>query len=162
VLKKSGGFYMTLSELLKPELIRPKILCSSKDDFITKLMDCICKTNRKFIYSQEEMLASVFKREQIGGTTFPSGLAVPHSRIGDFDDFVFALGTPLNPIFHEGIQIRLMVLMLSNQSGGPYYFPTVAALTKISMDSEYFPALCEAESPEEFIKIIQAKDLYLS
>jgi PTS system nitrogen regulatory IIA component len=153
---------MTLSELLKPELILPKILCSSKDDFIAKLLDCIYKTNKKFLYSQEEALTSIFKRELIGGTTFPSGLAVPHSRLGDFDGFVFALGTPLNPIFHEGIQIRLMVLMLSSQSGGLYYFPTVAALTKISMDSDYFSVLCEAESPEEFIKIIRERDLELS
>ena len=95
------------------------------------------------------------------GTLLPSGLSVPHARLKGYDGFLIAIATPAVQIFHEGIQVRMMALMLTSQSGAPYYIPTLAQLTKISKDEVFFSRLCEANKKEEFINIIREQDTEL-
>ena len=149
---------MTLSELLKPDLILPKITCSSKDDLILKLVDRVYDTGREFPLPRQDLLNTIYMREKIGGTMLPSGLSVPHARLKNYEDFVLAIGLPVEPPAHEGLQIYLSALMITNQSGGPYYLLVLAALTKISRDKEYFLRLCGAENPGDFISIIRERD----
>ena len=149
---------MTLSELLKPELLLVKDASTSKDDLIARLVEKICASEKEFLQSQNDLLELIYKREHIGGTLLPSGLSVPHARLGNMEGFVFAMGTTNRPIIFEGVHLRLMVVMISSQTGVPFYLPTVAALTKLSRDGDYFSRLCDANDSNEFIKILKEKD----
>ena len=149
---------MTLTELIKPELVLPKITCASKDELIAKLVEQIYDTNGELPLSREDLLKIIDKREQIGGTLLPSGLSIPHARLENFENFIFTLGTPAEPLFHEGQQVRLAAMMITSQPGGPWYLPVLAALTKISKDEEYFSRLCGAENPENFISILRERN----
>ena len=149
---------MTFSNLLNPDLVLIRTDCASKDDLIAILTEKIHKADIGIPVTQSDLLASIYTREKIGGTLLPSGLSVPHSRLGNYEDIIIALATPKEPLFHEELQIRLMALMISSQTGGLYYLPTIAALTKISRDSEYFSRLCAAGDKEEFLKILMEKD----
>ena len=153
---------MTLSELLEPELILTKVACASKDELISTLLGKLYSAGKNLPVSQKELLHTVHKREQIGGTVLPSGLSVPHARIEDFEDFILVLGIPVEPLPHDGFQIKMMSLMVSNLSGGLYYLPSLAALTKISRDTELFSLLCGAENPEIFIRLIKDRDSELA
>ena len=153
---------MTLSKLLDHKLILTKYSSSSKDDLLSKLVDHIYSADIEFPIPKNDLLEVVQKREQIGGTMFPSGLSVPHARLSDFEGFIIALATPNGPIFHEGIQLRLMSLLISSQTGGLYYLPTIAALAKISKDSEYLSRLTEADNPQLFIELIEKQDPHLN
>jgi len=149
---------MTLTELITPELVFPKVTCASKDELISKLAELIYNTGREFPLSREDLLETIYMREQIGGTLLPSGLSVPHARLKDFDDFVFALATPAQPLFHDGQEIYLAAMMITSQSGGPWYLSTLAALTKMSRDSNFLSRLGGAESPEDFIRILMERN----
>jgi len=149
---------MTLTELLKTELIFPKIACTTKDELIAELVERIYDTDRELPLSKEELLETIYAREKIGGTLLPSGLSIPHARLKDFDGFVFALATPAQPLFFEGQEIRLAALMITSQSGGPWYLAALAKLTKISRDMEYLARLDAAENKEDFISILQERD----
>jgi len=153
---------MTLTELITPELIFPKITCDSKDELIEKLAQRVYSTGREFPLSQEGLLETIYTREQIGGTLLPSGLSVPHARLKDFEDFVFALATPAQPLFHEGQEIHLTAMMITSLSGGPWYLTVLAALTKISRDSEYLSRLSGAENPDDFIRILRERNSELA
>ena len=149
---------MHLSELLNRELILIKSKGTSKEELIAELVDQIYLINKDIPLQREELLKSISMREQIGGTTFPSGLSVPHSRLKNYEDIVIAIATTCSPVFHDGIQIRLVALMLSSQTGGQYYLPAVAALTKISRDKDYFSRLSDADTPDDFLSILKERD----
>ncbi|MCL2374298.1 MAG: PTS sugar transporter subunit IIA [Treponema sp.] len=153
---------MTLTELLNPELIFPKIACASKDDLVADLVGRIYRSRGGFPLSQESLLETICAREHIGGTLLPSGLSVPHARLKGFDDFVIALATPALPLFYAGQEIRLAAMMITSQSGGRWYLTALAALTKISRDMEYLSRLCEAQTPEIFIGILRERDPLLA
>ena len=152
---------MTLSQLLTPDLILPMSACASKDELITALVDRVYSTGGAPPLPMNDVLKSIHMREEIGGTLLPSGLSVPHARLRDYDGFIIAVGIPASPLSAEGIQIRLMSLMISSQSGGPHYLTSLAALTKISRDAEYFSRLCTAETPEAFISMLRERDTEL-
>ena len=153
---------MTLTELLKPHLILTKADCASKDELISKLVELLYAKDNKPPLPLEEVLDRIKKREVIGGTLLPSGLSVPHARIIDYEDFVIVMGTPKEPIFQDKVQVRLMALMLSSQSGGPYYLPTLALLAKISRDEDFLPRLCGTNNAEEFINTLKERDAELA
>jgi mannitol/fructose-specific phosphotransferase system IIA component (Ntr-type) len=152
---------MTLSGLISPELVCLKVPAASKDKLINKLVSHTCRIDRCAPVPQEELLKTVFMREQIGGTLLPSGLSVPHARLRDFGGFILTLGVPGEALYHEGQAIRMMALMITSQSGTPWYLPVLAALTKISREETFFSPLLQAGSPEEFIRLIRERDLKL-
>ena len=149
---------MRLSELLKPEMILIKPACSSKDELVSKLVDRIYEKNGGFTYPREDVLKAIFIREKIGGTMLPSGLSIPHARLKDFDGFFLALGIPSEPLPYEGQHVRLMAVMVSSQSGGEYYLPTLAALTKLTREKEFLMRMHNAVNPKEVISIIKERD----
>ena len=148
---------MTLVELIKPELIFTKIACVSKNDLIDKLVDGIYRAGLVFPITRQLLLETIRRREEIGGTLLPSGLSVPHARLGGFEGFVFAAATPAMPLFHNGQEIRLATMMITSQSGGPWYLEALAALTKLSRDVEYFTRLNKAQTPENFVDILKER-----
>lgn len=156
--RRSDTLIMTLVELLKPELILTNAVCASKNELISSVVDKIYSTGKGPPISKEVLLDAIIKREEIGGTLFPSGLSVPHARLKDFEGFILALSTIREPLFHERAQINLMALVISSQSGGPYYLPVVAALTKISRDADFFSRLSKAENAEALISLMKEKD----
>jgi mannitol/fructose-specific phosphotransferase system IIA component (Ntr-type) len=155
-------FTMTLSELLKPEMALLKTACASKDELIEKLVKRVYDTGWKLPIPKEKLLETIYLREHIGGTVLPSGLSIPHARLNIFEDFIFAIGTPSEPLFHEGINIRLTAMMITSQSGAPWYLAVLAALTKLSRDEEYFSRLCGAENSGDFLNILGERDVALS
>jgi len=149
---------MTLSGLVNTDLIIIKSKCTSKNELILELLEQIYKFGLEPPFPMNEVLKKISIREEIGGTLFPVGLSIPHARLQNYESFVIALGVPSEPILHNGIYLKLMALMISSQSGGLYYLPTLAELTKLSRDSEFFPRLCSAENSEEFVRIIKERD----
>ena len=149
---------MALLNLLDNNLILLKIESASKNELISKLLTRIYDAGLAPPFPFDEVLGKIYMREEIGGNLLPSGLSVPHARLGNYEGFILAMGTAIEPIFYDGIQIRLMSLMISSQSGGPYYLPTLAELTKLSRDGEYFSRLCSAETPDDLIEIIRERD----
>jgi len=153
---------MTLSELLEPDLILTKAVCSSKDELINKLVERIYSSDNELPILKNELLKTIYLRELIGGTLLPSGLSVPHARLKNYEGFIIAMGIPAEPLFHEGVQIYLSAMMITNQSGTPLYLPSLAALTKMSKNKEYFTRLYGVNTPEEFITIIRERDTELT
>jgi len=152
---------MTLVELLRPELILTNTVCASKDELIRIIVEKVYNAGMAPPVSQDALMDSIIKRELIGGTLLPSGLSVPHARLKDFEGFILAVSTIKEPLFCERTQLHLMALVISSQSGGPYYLPAVAVLTKISRDTEFLSRLSRAENADGFIGLMREKDQQL-
>ena len=125
---------------------------------IDDLVREVFRTRYKITCTEEAVKASLRERESLGGTIFPTGLAVPHARLEGFDDILLVVCVPNGPLFAEDRNIRLMVLVLTGHTTSNLYLNTLAAFAKISKDEEYFARLLAAETPQSFIQIIKEKD----
>jgi PTS system nitrogen regulatory IIA component len=150
---------MQLASLLVPRLVFLRRAYAGKDEMINDLVREVFHTRYKITCGEEDVKAAIRDRESLGGTVFPSGLAVPHARLDNFDDILFVVCVPASPIFFEGMPIRLMVLVLTGHATSAMYLNTLAALVKLSTDKDYFERLLASSSPQNFIHILRERNM---
>lgn len=102
-----------------------------------------------------EVERAVLERQALGGTTFPTGIAVPHARLSNFSDLLIGVCIPSTPLVSEGQQVRMIVLMLTSKTETTLYLNALASFLKVSQEADLFHALCASGSPSNFLKILK-------
>ncbi|GHV80094.1 hypothetical protein AGMMS49944_18850 [Spirochaetia bacterium] len=146
---------MKLSSLIHPDLVLLKRPGRTRDELLDEMIRELYRPGKRFPIPEKTLRDVIADRENLGGTLLPSGLAIPHARLEDFDDFIIVIGIPTSPIQAEGEPAtHMMALMLTSLSASTQYLNTLAALAKISQ-GPLFPKLCGAVNPNAFIEILK-------
>lgn len=144
---------MLLADLLQPSFIHLRSDIDGKDAAIDHLLGHFLKSSSVQL-ERVAVRAAIDAREALGGTVFPTGIAVPHARLADFDDLLIGVCVPARPVPVSGTPVRMIVLMLTSKAGSPVYLNTLAAWLKLSQDAALFGRLVGARTPHEFIEIV--------
>jgi PTS system nitrogen regulatory IIA component len=145
---------MLLASLLNPNFIHLKSEMSTKAEVIQHLLLHFQKSSPA-AFDLAAVRAAVEQRESLGGTVFPTGIAVPHARLEGFEDLLIGICVPRQPIQLEGIAVRMLVLILTSKVASPIYLTALAALLKLSQDQPLFESLLEARSAHEFLATME-------
>jgi PTS system nitrogen regulatory IIA component len=145
---------MLLASLLNLHFIHLKSEMSTKEEVIQHLLLHFQKRSPAAI-DLAAVRAAVEQRESLGGTVFPTGIAVPHARLEGFDDLLIGICVPKQPIRLEGVAVRMIVLILTSKVASPIYLTALAALLKMSQDAPLFEKLLEARSAHEFVAEVE-------
>ncbi len=145
---------MQLVSLLNPAFIRIGCEVKDKDEAIRSVFaemcrDPWCRKNR------DTILDSVSRREELGGTVFPSGIAIPHARLEGYDDILIGICLPERPFTADGIEVRMLVLILTSKAASNLYLNTLAALVGLSRNRDLFHRLAAAGSAESFMDLLR-------
>jgi len=151
---------MKLHNLLSEPLILLDRAVSTKEEAIQILVRAI-QARYPFPLKPEEIQKAVLDREALGGTSFPTGIAVPHARLEFLDDIVVAVLRPQHPITDPVAPVRLLVLMLTSQNKPAVYLNSLSSILKFSQKSTSFEKALGAGSPKEFLDTIAAEDYSL-
>lgn len=105
---------MNLGSLISAQnvLVAPEGL--NKEGLIETLVRMACRKNPRL--NPPEVTAQVLEREKGISTTLDTGLAIPHARVEELDDFAAALAVLPAPVVderHNNLPIRVMFLFLS-------------------------------------------------
>ncbi len=144
---------MTLESLLNPHLIFLQTPLRSKEEAIHFLLEQVIRYHR-LQGRRDELERLLQERETLGGTTFPSKLCVPHARIPQFADMIVAVAVPTKSFLAEGMEVRLVVLLLTSEDNPKIYLNTLSSVAKISMKKEVMAALLACRSPQAFLKLV--------
>ncbi len=145
---------MLLADLLQPRFIHLRSDIEGMDAAIDHLLGHFLKSSPARL-DRAAVRAAIDAREALGGTVFPTGIAVPHARLADFDDLLIGISVPARPVTIAGTPARMIVLMLTSKVGSPVYLNTLAAWLKMSRDAVLFGRLIGARTPHEFIEIVR-------
>jgi len=151
---------MKLHNLLTEPLILLDRPVKTKEEAIQILVKAV-QARYPFPLKPEEIQKAVFDREALGGTSFPTGIAVPHARLDFLDDIVVAVLRPSQPIPDPVAPIRLVVLMLTSQNKPAVYLNSLSSILKFSQKSELFERAVSTNSSKEFLDLIAAQDYNL-
>ncbi|OHD19182.1 MAG: hypothetical protein A2086_16715 [Spirochaetes bacterium GWD1_27_9] len=135
---------MKLKSLLNPNFIKLNYEISSKEDAIHFLIDTIYK-EYKFNCSKESIITALFQRETLGGTTFETGIAIPHARLDNFNDLVISICVPKKPIIDNGVEVKMVVLILTSKTASKTYLQTLSAFAQLSQNKELFDKITSAK-----------------
>jgi CBS domain-containing protein len=91
-----------------------------------------------------ELYEMLLKRDEEAPTAYSTGIAIPHVRMEDFQDTIVAMAFLQNPIEMEGISVSWVVLIITNKTSSKLYLNMVAALLKLSKDTQAMQTLFTA------------------
>jgi PTS system nitrogen regulatory IIA component len=145
---------MKLESLIQSDMVlRGRF--ASREELLEALLNHVFR-RRKSGLDAAAARDAIQKREQQSSTLLPSGLAIPHARIGGFDDIIIALGIPDEAIACPDGSLKMMALFFLGESRSSLYLNCVAAFTKMSQDADFFDSLCKAP-PQQFRSLIAGK-----
>jgi nitrogen PTS system EIIA component len=149
---------MKLSSLLNPDNILIGSSVRSKEDAIIEIYRQI-KKNYKFRIDTSIVKQVIQEREELGGTSFKSGIAIPHARLDDFDDLLIGILIPETPIEDEGIKLEMVVLILTSKAVSNVYLNTLASFIKLSRNTDQFKALTSVKTGEDFKALVEKENI---
>ncbi|MDX9800363.1 MAG: CBS domain-containing protein [Spirochaetia bacterium] len=149
---------MKLSSLLRPDYILINSPARNKDDAITEILDNFRK-HYKFNIENDYIEKTIKEREELGGTTFDSGIAIPHARLDNFDDILIGILVPEESFMDGKREVKSVVLILTSKTVSNIYLNTLASLIKISRDRNFYEELLLSQNGELFISLIEKKNI---
>ncbi len=102
--------------------------------------------------SKDEILECVMRREQQSSTALERGVAIPHARIPNLDDFFILVGRTSSPLIERGIDdipIDLLFVILANDKKNSLLLQSMAAVANLVMDSEILDLIRATTDPYE-------------
>jgi PTS system nitrogen regulatory IIA component len=126
----------------------------SESEVIRHLLEHF-RRNTPAILDLDTITRAVEQRSSLGGIVFPTGIAVPHARLDDFEDLLIGICVPAEAVSMEGVPVRMIVLILTSRTPSNIYLNALAAFIKISQNSDLFGRLLAARNAYEFLHILE-------
>jgi PTS system nitrogen regulatory IIA component len=131
---------MQFSSLLDTKLIYFEENLKSKDQILASMVNKIC-SHSKQLDCYESIYNKVIAREKESSTVYPSGIAVPHIRMEGYNDTVICICIPRHPVRQDNIDIKLFMLIITDNNSAKSYLGIVAAIMKMSKDKAFMDKL---------------------
>jgi nitrogen PTS system EIIA component len=146
---------VNITKYLDPKLI--KFLDKDTRDNVIKSLVSLLKNEGK-IDEESHLFDAIVEREKIVTTGIGMGVAIPHAKLQDYDDFFIAVG-----ILSEGADwdaldgnpVRLVFLIGGPDDKQTEYLQILSSLTLALKDPERRKKMLTAESPEQVVKLFK-------
>lgn len=156
----SRGLHVDISRYMDPHLVcflRP----STRDDVLVSLAQTAARfenLRRPEQLNQDELIRKLKEREDLVSTGIGMGVAIPHAKLQEYDQFFIAIGIldkplPWNAVDGEAVRIIFMV-------GGPddqprEYLQLLSTLTHVIRNEIIRKKLLTLQSAEEIIELFR-------
>jgi len=150
--KKEDTGVMKIVDLLMPQSITLNLQAQNKTDAINELAALL--KGRKEVNNLDTFIKDVFERESLNSTGIGDGVAVPHARTDEVNDFVIAFGRSAGIEFDaiDKKPAKLIFLMGTPKGKGiNNYLKILAKLTRLLSKAELKELLYAAKNVEEAI-----------
>jgi len=146
---------MKITDLLKLESIAMNPMVSTKNEALDMLVDLM--ENRGNLNNKEEYKEAVLKRESLSTTGIGEGIAIPHAKTKAVREpglaaMVIKDGLDFDSL--DGEPAKLFFLIAAPEGEANLHLDVLARLSMMLMNPDFKEALLNANSKEEFLKLI--------
>lgn len=128
----------------------------TRDEALQALVDALCDANK--LERPEDFLAALLEREKIVTTGIGMGVAIPHAKLANYDNFFIAIAFIKEGIQWESIDhapVRLVFMIGGPDDKQTQYLQILSHLTLAIKDEERRKKLLNAKNPEVIIKLFE-------
>lgn len=153
---------MSLSHLVRPELVFPRIRTGGRDELLRDLARQL--EERGFVRKSNKLLELLLQREELGSTALGRGVAVPHCKMAGLGRSVLAVATcPEGVDFQaeDGKPARLVFLLVSPASSPADHLRALAAVSawvKAHTDLDELVAIGDADGLADRLRGVGSAD----
>lgn len=146
---------MRIADLLDRRSIDLYGKAATKQEILDTMINLMCAAGR--ISDKKIYKMGVYAREEEGTTGIGDGIAIPHAKSDAVKEpglaaMVIREGTEFDSL--DGEPVYLIFLIAAPNTKENVHLDVLSKLSALLMDSEFTMALREAQSIEEFIKVI--------
>ncbi|NGX28271.1 MAG: PTS system fructose-specific EIIABC component [Candidatus Anoxychlamydiales bacterium] len=129
----------------------------NKNDIILELIDLLEKS--KTLTQKDEFYKKIIEREKIISTGIGMGVAIPHAKLANLDDFFLAIGVQkeykINWNSIDKLPIRLVFMIGGPEEKQNEYLQLLSKLTMALKNDHFRRNLLKATTKEEIIKLFR-------
>ena len=148
---------MILSELIQPDLIKLGMEAHTKWGAIEELIDHLISAHELRMTNRQEVVDSVFAREQSLSTGLEHGLAVPHGAVDCVHEILACIGISNDGIPFESIDgkpARLVVLLVIPKGAFQRHVRTLAGIARLARNQKLRERILAAKTEDDVMDVI--------
>ena len=150
---------MHLNEILRPEMVWPRLSAKTKHEAIEELARRIAESDAALDGSA--VATVLFEREKLGSTGIQDGVAIPHAKVPGLAHILIAFGRSLDGIdfqAHDGKPTHLFFVLLAPAFASGQHLKALARLSRILKDASFRDELMAAQDAQELYNAIVRED----
>ncbi|MFW5826226.1 MAG: PTS sugar transporter subunit IIA [bacterium] len=147
---------MSLSDLIRPEVVKVPLVSVAKSDVIGELLDVLVDAD-KLTGDRDRAMNALLERESLGSTGLESGIAVPHAKTDAVRRLTLAIGIAPEGIDFEsadGEPSKIFFLMLAPPDQSGPHIEALAEIARLARAPSFLKALSRAESGQEVVDLL--------
>lgn len=151
---------MRITDLLNKNSIKLNLSSSTKSEVIDEMVDLVEKSGN--LNNKEEYKKAIIAREEMSTTGIGEGVAIPHAKTKYVDKACLGAGISKNGINYEsfdGSLSNLFFMIAAPDGANDTHLEVLSRLSTILMDEEFRNNLINATSVDEFISLIDKKEI---
>jgi PTS system nitrogen regulatory IIA component len=146
---------MNLIHVLRHECIQARAECTSKDNVLAALAALAKQSSKLDPIDGARILKGLTDREELSTTGFGNGIAIPHCRLDDVEDFVVGILTVPDGVDFsamDGQPVKLFVFIVAPASGSNDHIKILSAISQVLNAPEHVSEMIQAPSAEVLIE----------
>ena len=146
---------MELEKYLSPDLLCLNIKEANKDRVIADMVRLLCGVHR--MDSAQEILKTVFAREQDRSTGIGNGVAIPHARTDLVKNIFLSFGRSRTGVewgSMDGKPAHFIFLVVGPAKASEEYLRVLADISRLMTRASVRNALLELPSPADVLRIM--------
>jgi len=128
----------------------------SKDAVLSKLIEASLKAKK--LVDEKEFSTAIFEREKIVSTGIGMGVAIPHAKLSNLEEFFICIGILDRGVdWHalDGAPVRLVFMIGGPDDRQTEYLQILSTITQIVRDEALRRDLFSAQNSQEVIKLFE-------
>ncbi|MCU0703799.1 MAG: PTS sugar transporter subunit IIA [Fimbriiglobus sp.] len=148
-----------MNRFLVRTALLPTLAAGNRDDAIREMVASLAASGAVEASNADDIVAAIFRREQLGTTGIGNGLAIPHSRHPSVDRLVGTLAVVRHPAgvdfsSHDGEPVYAIVLIVSPQDQPGPHLRALDSVVTAFRDDTLLPRLRACQTADELWAVL--------
>jgi PTS system fructose-specific IIA component/PTS system nitrogen regulatory IIA component len=152
---------MKLSEIVVQDAILADLTADSKEGAIRAMVGSLCQAGRIAKPSEDNIVAAIMKREELGSTGIGRGIAVPHTKHASVDSLVATIALSRKGVEFQsldGEDVFILFLLVSPPDRPGDHLRGLESISRHLKNDDFCKFLRQAKSAEEVMELLREAD----
>ncbi len=152
---------MKFSDFISTKAIRADLASESKETVIRELVQSLLDAGDISAEEQEDIIAAIMKREELGSTGIGRGVAVPHTKHPSVDKLVGTVGISVDGVdFNslDGEKVQLFFLLVSPPERPGDHLRALENISRQLRDDAFCRFLKQSKTSDDIQQLLNEAD----
>lgn len=152
---------MKLAEFVIEDAIITDLTANSKEEAIRTMVKSLCQAGRFSAENEENIVAAIMKREELGSTGIGRGIAVPHTKHPSVDSLVATIAIAREGVEFQsldGEDVHILFLLISPPDRPGDHLRGLEGISRHLKNDDFCNFLRQSKSANDVMELLREVD----